>query len=175
MDVIIAAAIIAFIAGIAGAATTSIVAYKIAVEQIHADTVTSERLRWHGDLRTTLSHFSAYLNALLLSKPDLLLPLGRKDLELYREVKFHLTRLRLLLYPSTASQQPVYAAVKKLTDDLTARDIPAVRRDDLALVEATQELLKTEWDDIQGKLFESRSLWARLRASQKSDNKESKV
>ena len=120
MDVIITAAIIAFIAGIAGAATTSIVAYKIAVKQIHANTITAERLRWREDFRTTAAHVNSSIAKAGFMTTEANKPITAEQADIAATLYFHLTRFTYLLNPSKASHRSVdelaVALLKSLTD-----------------------------------------------------------
>ena len=149
MDVIVTAAIIAFIAGIAGAATTSIVAYKIAVKQIHANTVTGERLRWLEDFRTTAAHIISLVIKIRFMTIDASKPMTTAQLDEIATLTFHLTRFASLLNPSKASHQALEDSASALLKSLGNLDTDGMKKAGGELKSEVRKILKDEWDDIQ--------------------------
>jgi len=120
--------------------------------QVQAQIELTERLRWMDDFRTTVAHILSLLDHfILLPRDDPNAEIEPETKEHYATYDYHRTRLRLMLHPTKPSQQKVRDLVGHLFEHTDKRQWQLFGKIRQQLLEASETLLKKEWDDIQDK------------------------
>jgi hypothetical protein len=112
--------------------------------------VTSERIKWIGSLRATVSELCALCDRWMWHRTQESIP------DLQQRIERAKTELRLMLNPRDAEDTAVEALLDQLPSWEHALQADHYRSLQAQLVGATQAMLKREWDKVKAESIEGR-------------------